>query len=99
MGVAPEEQRAVDALAGAVLADGLGRGEDVGLVERRREARATVTRGAEDDLLGGIRRVRGDAVVGGHEVGDVDEVGRLGGLAGAGGGHPSILHENPAEAV
>ena len=40
MGVAPDEERPVDALLAPVLADRLGGGQDVRLVERRPQARA-----------------------------------------------------------
>ena len=42
MRVGAEEQRSVDALAGAVLADRLAGRDDVILVERRRERRAAM---------------------------------------------------------
>src|SRR3712207_8363391 len=51
LGVPPDEQRPVGALRRAVLADGLGGGDDVRLVERPVERRPAVPRGAEGDLL------------------------------------------------
>ncbi len=42
MGVGAEEERAGDGLLSPVVADGLGNGEDVGLVERAIERRAPV---------------------------------------------------------
>ena len=51
VGVAAEEQRAVDALRRAVVADGLADRQDVRLVERARRSRAAVARGAERDAL------------------------------------------------
>ncbi len=74
VGVAPEEQRAVDRLARPVLADRLGHRDDVGLVERAVEARAAVARRAERDPLGRVVGVGSLRVVRRHEVGDVDEV-------------------------
>ena len=52
VGVAAEEQRAVGALGGAVLGDGLGGGQDVGLVEGAVETGAAVPGGPEAHLLG-----------------------------------------------
>ena len=63
VGVAADEQRAGVALRGPVAADGLGRGQDVRLVERGPERRAAVAGGAERDPLGGIGRVGADVVV------------------------------------
>ncbi|MPM84089.1 hypothetical protein SDC9_131160 [bioreactor metagenome] len=74
MGVLAEVERADESLFGAVLDDRLGDRGDVGIVERPVETRATMTRGAEDDLLVGIRRVGDDVVIGGEDVVDVDEV-------------------------
>src|SRR5436190_3875120 len=83
MGVAPDEQRSVDADRCAVLADGLRRGEDVRLVEGGLEARPAVAGRPEHDHLVGVRRVGHPVVVGVDERGDVDEVLGLGGPAGA----------------
>jgi sulfide:quinone oxidoreductase len=51
VGVAPDEQRPVEALVAAVVDDRLRRREDVRLVERGAQARSPVPRGAEGDLL------------------------------------------------
>lgn len=51
VGVAPDEQRAVETLVAAVLADRLRRREDVRLVERGAQARSPVSRSTECDLL------------------------------------------------
>ncbi len=85
--VASEEERPVEALALAVVADGLGRGDDVVLVEGGVEAAAAVSRGPEGDLLVDVLGVRLAGVVGGDEVGDVDEVGGLGEVTGARAAH------------
>ena len=53
MGVAPEEERPVDPLGLPVETDGLGHGEDMRLVEARRERRAAMSRGAERHALPG----------------------------------------------
>ena len=91
VGVAPEEQRPVEALLTAVVDDRLGRGEDVVLVEGRLQARPAMSRGAEDDLLVDVLRVGPERVVRGDEVGDVDEVAGLCGLSCAGVGHGPIF--------
>src|SRR6476646_350302 len=87
MGVPTDEERPVEALRGAVVDDGLRRGEDVVLVEGGAQARATVARRAERDLLVGVVDVRVPVVVGADEGVDVDEVLGLGGLTGARVGH------------
>ncbi len=51
--IQPEEKRAVDALAFAVCADGLGDGQDVGLVEGGHQRRPAVPRRPEHDPLFG----------------------------------------------
>ena len=87
VGVLADVQRTGDALSGAVLHDGLGRGRDVGVVERGVQTRTTVTRGAEDDLLIRILRIGDEVVVGADDGVDIDEVFGLGRLSGAGVGH------------
>ena len=82
MGVAAQEQRSVVPLFLAVVADGLGGGHDVCLVERVVEAAAAVTGGAEHHPLGGVGRVRLTGVVGGDQVRHVDEIARKGHGAG-----------------
>jgi len=72
--VAADEEGPGDALLGAILDDRLRDGEDVRLVERRRQARAAVPRGAEGDALRRFVDVRNIAVVGADEVINVDEV-------------------------
>ncbi len=74
MGVRAEEQGAVDALLGPVLADRLAGRGDVVLVEGRGEGGAAVSRGAEGDALAGIRRIGVQGVVRGHQPGHVDQV-------------------------
>ena len=81
--VAPDEQRAVGALAVAVPADRLGRRRDVRLVEGAVERRAAVAGRPERDPLGGVGRVRPDVVVGPHEPVEVDERRRLGRSSGS----------------
>ena len=49
--VFPQVQRAIGALAAAVVADGLGNGQDVGLVKRSVQRRAAVPAGTEADPL------------------------------------------------
>ena len=83
MGIAADEDGAGRALLGAVVHDGLGNGQDVGLVEGGVQGGAAVSGGTEGDLLVGVIGVGGAGVVGGDQLRDVDEVGRLGKLAGA----------------
>ena len=87
VGVAADEQWSVVALLAAVVADRLGRGEDVCLVERGLQARPAVPGRPEGHLLVEVLRIGLARVVGGDQRRDVDEVGGLGGLSGARGGH------------
>ncbi len=93
--VAADEERTVVALRAAVVADRLRRRRDVGVVERGLEARPAVPARAERDLLVHVAGVRDARVVGGDQVGDVDQVAGLGELSGAGccicGCHGAIL--------
>ncbi|KAF5034809.1 hypothetical protein DSECCO2_592160 [anaerobic digester metagenome] len=73
VGVHAEKKRPGDALPGAVVADGLRRGQDVGLVEGGVEGTAAMARSAEGDALQGIGRIGGKGIVGGDEPGHVDE--------------------------
>jgi hypothetical protein len=91
VGVLADEERAVVALGGAVLADRLGGGEDVRLVEGGVEGGPAVTGGAEGDLLRRLGRIGVDRVVGGDERGDVDQVVGRCGFSGAGVGHADDL--------
>jgi hypothetical protein len=84
--VASDEERAVRALLGPVLADGLAGGGDVGVVERCTQRRAAVARGPERHPLRRIVRVRGAVVISGEQGVDVDEVFGLGRRSGAGVG-------------
>ena len=74
MGVAADEDRTGDTLRGAVLDHGLGDGQDVVLVEAAVQAGAPVPRRAEHHLLGGIRDVRRDLVIGGEQRLQVDQI-------------------------
>ena len=87
--VAADEQRPGVALGGPIAADGLGRGQDVRLVERGLERRTAVAGRAERDPLGRIGRVGADVVVRGDEGVDVDEVRRERRAARRAGGHSS----------
>ena len=96
MGVLGEKERAGDAGGGAVFADGLGDGEDVGVVEAVVERAAAVSAGAESDALRGDGGVGVVGVEGGDEAGDVGEGFREGRLAwgvGDGGGHGERICE------
>lgn len=74
VGVGAEEEGAVGALGGAVLADGLAGGRDVVLVERRREGRTAVSRRPERHPLPGLGRVGVQRVVRRDQTGHIDEV-------------------------
>jgi hypothetical protein len=90
MGVPPEEQRPGSALRGTVFDDRLRGGQDVRLVERTVQAGSPMPGGAERHLLGDVLGVGRHAVVGGHQVRQVDQVFRLRRLPGARmGGHAS----------
>ena len=71
MGVAPDEQRPVEAVLPAVVDDRLRRGQDVGLVERCAQCGPAVPRGPEGDLLVDVLRVGHQGVVGGDQMGDL----------------------------
>ena len=71
MGVAPEEERPVDPLGLPVETDGLGHGEDMRLVEARRERRAAMSRGAERHALPGEGGVGPLGVVRRDEAGNI----------------------------
>ena len=66
----------------AVFADRLGDGQDVRLIERAAQRRATVTAGAEADPLCAIRDVGLARVVLVSKVADIDEKVLWSGLAG-----------------
>ena len=91
MRVASDEQRPVEAAPAPVVDDGLGGGQDVVLVEGGPQARAAMSGRAEGDLLVDVVGVGLLGVVERDEVGDVDEVGRLGRLSGAVVGHGGQL--------
>ena len=74
MGVTADEHRAGGAVRGAVLDDRLGDRQDVRLVERAVQRRATMTRRPERHLLGDVVGVGFDRVIRGDQVGQVDEV-------------------------
>ena len=71
--VAADEQRPVDPVGPAGTGDGRASGDDVRLVEGRRERRAAVPGRAEGNALGGDSRIRPLVVVGGDQPIDVDE--------------------------
>ena len=73
MRVDTEEQRAVDALLPAKIADRLGDRQHVPLVERIVERRAAVARSAEGDALRWHRRIGATAVVGRDESRHIDQ--------------------------
>jgi hypothetical protein len=84
VGVTAEEERAVDALLGAVPADGCGDRDDVVLVERPLQRRAAVPGRAERDALRRIGRVGTLVVVRAEQRIHVDEDRRIRQLPGYG---------------
>src|SRR5258705_2600349 len=74
MGVAADEQWAVDATRGAVPADRLRDREDVGLVERGPQRAAAVAGGAERDALLRHRGIGALVIVGADQLCDVHEI-------------------------
>jgi hypothetical protein len=91
VGVTGKEQRPVGTGPGPVVADRLGDGTDVIVVEASPQARPSVPGGPERHALIGNGRIGMLAVVRGDETSDVDEVGALGKLSGTGiGGHGKV---------
>jgi hypothetical protein len=88
VGVFRQENGAGDFLSGAVFANGLGDGEDVGFGERGVFGRAAVAGGAEGDELARVIEIGAAVEIGADEGVTIDEeVGRWG-FAGEGGeGH------------
>ena len=76
--ITADEDGARGALLGAVVHDGLGDGQDVGLVEGGVQGGAAVPRGAEGNLLVRVIGVGGAGVVRGDQLRDIDEIRRLG---------------------
>ncbi len=94
VGVHAHEQRAVDAFLAAVIADRLGGGEDMPLVEAALERGAAVPGGAERHLLRRVGRVRPVAVVTRHQARQVGQGVRVGQASCVGGDtHRSVLCE------
>ena len=73
MRVDAEEQRTVDRLRAPVIADGLRRGQDVQLVERRLQRRTAMPGRAESHALIANGRVGPLRVIRGHEARHVDQ--------------------------
>src|SRR5262249_56727779 len=73
VGILPHEERPVDALAAAVVADGLRGRQDVGLVEAATERAAPMTARAEADELVGVGQVRLALVVRALDLWDIDQ--------------------------
>ena len=80
VGVGSEVQRAGNAGFLAVFGDGLGDGDDMGLVERGLQRRSTVTGGAEDDTLLGNAGVGDEVIVLADNLIDIDQICWGGGL-------------------
>ena len=80
VGVGAEVQRAGDAGLLAVFGDGLGDGDDVGLVERGLQGRSAVAGGAEDDTLLGDFRIGDEVIVFADNLIDINQICWGGGL-------------------
>ena len=76
--ITADEDGARGALLGAVVHDGLGDGQDVGLIEGGVQGGAAVPRGAEGNLLVRVIGVGGAGVIRGDQLRDIDEIRRLG---------------------
>ncbi len=92
---APRKSGPVDARLLAVLADGLGDRQDVGLVEAAPQRRAAVAGGAEGDALGRVARIGLLRGVPAQQVGHVDQEFAGGGLAGEGMDHARSVARSP----
>ena len=84
VGVAADVQRAGDAGLLAVFGDGLGDGDDVGLVERGLQGRSAMAGGAEGDTLFRDVGIGDDVIVLADDLVDVDQI-------CWGGGHSRIF--------
>ena len=73
MGIDAHEERARDALGAAIVANRLGRGEDVGFVEALAERGASVTGGPEAHTLRRLGRVGTFVEVSPEKRVDVDQ--------------------------
>ena len=80
VGVGAEVQRAGDAGLLAVFGDGLGDGDDVGLVERGLQRRSAVAGGAEDDTLLGDFGIGDEVIVLADNLIDINQICWGGGL-------------------
>ena len=74
VGVAPNEQRAVDPLRRAIFGDRLGDGQDVALGKGAVQSRAPVSRGAEHHPLGRVGHVGPAGSIGADQGVEVDQV-------------------------
>jgi hypothetical protein len=101
VGVFGEEERAEGVLGGAILDDGLGDGGDVVVIKRGAEGAAAMSRCSKGHALGGDGGVGMERVEGRDEVGNIDQGGRIGemaGLIGWGCVHAlGVLAENGAD--
>ena len=84
MGVTGKEQRPVGTGLGPIVADRLGGGGNVVVVEADPQTRASVSGSPERNPLLGDGRIGMLAVVRGYEASDVHEVGTLGRLPARG---------------
>ena len=74
MGVAADEDGAVDALLRAVIHNRLGGGVNVVFIERGIKGGTAVPGCSKSDLLVGVFYIGNACVIGGDHLGDVDEV-------------------------
>ncbi len=82
--VLAEIKRAIDGFRFAVIADGLRDRQNMVFVEGGIECRAAMAGGAEAHALGGDGGIGLLRIIGGLELGQIDEIGRLGHFARAG---------------
>jgi hypothetical protein len=92
VGVLTHIDRAVDTLGAAIVADGLGDRRDVSRGERAAERRAPMPAGAEADELARITQVGLPFVVLPLELGQIDQQGLGGRLAGQRRDRGQVLH-------
>ena len=83
MGIDPQEQRPVNVLEFAVIANRLSDGQDVPLVERHVESGSAMAGRTEDNPLSGIARIGPQLVIVCDELRDVNKNGWVSRLPGS----------------
>jgi hypothetical protein len=82
MGIHAKKEWAGDADTGAMIANGLGNGEDMGLVKAGGERVAAMPGCAKSNALGGVRGIRYLGKISRYQPGNVGKQRRWHGLAG-----------------